>query len=56
MHAQNQTRVFVHFLFARQSHQAPRSITVPVLLLVGIVRVSYTGVEGTTPCVEVVIL
>jgi hypothetical protein len=28
-------------LLARQSHQAPRSITVPVLLLVGIVRVHY---------------
>jgi hypothetical protein len=29
------------FLFARKSHQAPRSITVPVLLMVGIVRVHY---------------
>ncbi len=29
------------FLLARQSHQAPKSITVPVLLLVGIIRVHY---------------
>jgi hypothetical protein len=29
------------FLLARQSHQAPRIITVPVLLLVGIVRVHF---------------
>jgi hypothetical protein len=29
------------FLLARQSHQAPRSITVPVLLLVGIFRVHF---------------
>ncbi len=28
-------------LFARQSHHAPRIVTVPVLLLVGIVRVHY---------------
>ncbi len=41
MRAQNQTRVNVHFLLARQSHQAPRSVTVPVLLLVRIVRVHY---------------
>jgi hypothetical protein len=39
--AQNQTRVYVHFLLARQSHQVPRSITVPVLLLVGIASVHY---------------
>jgi hypothetical protein len=30
-----------NFLLARQSHQAPRIITVAVLLLVGIVRVLY---------------
>jgi hypothetical protein len=30
------------FLFARQSHHAPRIVTVPVLLLVGIIRVHYT--------------
>ncbi len=36
--AQNQT-VYVIFLLERQSHQAPRCVTVPVLLLVGIVRV-----------------
>ncbi len=41
MHAQNRTRVYVHFLLARQSHQAPRSVTVLVLLLVGIVRVHF---------------
>ncbi len=29
------------FLLARQSHHAPRTIMVPVLLLVGIVRVHY---------------
>jgi hypothetical protein len=29
------------FLLARQSHQAPRIVTVWVLLLVGIVRVHY---------------
>jgi hypothetical protein len=29
------------FLLARQSHHAPRIVTVPVLLLVGIVRVHY---------------
>jgi hypothetical protein len=29
------------FLLARQSHHTPRIITVPVLLLVGIVRVHY---------------
>ncbi len=29
------------FLLARQSHQAPRSITVPVLLMVEIVRVHF---------------
>jgi hypothetical protein len=33
--------VDVHFMLARQSHQAPRSVTVPVLLLVGIVRVHF---------------
>ena len=32
---------YVHFLFARQSHQAPRSVTVLILLLVGIVRVHF---------------
>ncbi len=41
MRAQNGTRVYVHFLLAGQSHQAPRSITVLVLLLVGIVRVHF---------------
>ena len=40
MRAQNRTRVNV-LLLARQSHQAPRSITVLVLLLVGIVRVHF---------------
>jgi hypothetical protein len=30
------------FLLARQSHYTPRIVTVPVLLLVGIVRVQYT--------------
>jgi hypothetical protein len=39
--AQNRTRVYVHFLLARKSHQALRSVTVPVLLLVGIVRVHF---------------
>ncbi len=39
--AKKQTRVFVQFLLVRQSHQAPRSVTVPVLLLVGIVRVHF---------------
>jgi hypothetical protein len=29
------------FLLARQSHHAPRILTVPVLLLVGFVRVHY---------------
>ncbi len=29
------------FLLVRQSHPAPRSVTVPVLLLVGIVRVHF---------------
>jgi hypothetical protein len=29
------------FLLARQSYHAPRIVTVPVLLLVGIVRVHY---------------
>jgi hypothetical protein len=29
------------FLLARQSHHAPRIVTVPVLLLVEIVRVQY---------------
>ncbi len=29
------------FLLARQSHHTPRIVTVPVLLLVGIVRVHY---------------
>ena len=29
------------FLLARQSHQAPRSVTVPVLLLVGNIRVHF---------------
>jgi hypothetical protein len=29
------------FLLARQSHHTPRIITVPVLLLVGIVRVQH---------------
>jgi hypothetical protein len=38
---QNRTRVYVHFLLARQSHQAPRSVTVLVLLLVGIFWVHY---------------
>jgi hypothetical protein len=33
--------VDVIFLLARQSHQAPRSITVPVLQMVGIVRVHF---------------
>ena len=32
---------YVNFLLARQSHQAPRSVMVPVLLLVGIVRVHF---------------
>ncbi len=33
---------YVQFLLARrESHQAPRSVTVPVLLLVGIVRVHF---------------
>jgi hypothetical protein len=41
MRTQNQTRVYVNFFLARQSHQAPRSIMVLVLLLVGIVRVHY---------------
>ncbi len=42
MRAQNRTRVYVHyFLLAMQSHQAPRSVTVLVLLLVGIVRVHF---------------
>ena len=31
----------VNILLARQSHQAPKSVTVPVLLLVGIVRVHF---------------
>jgi hypothetical protein len=30
-----------NFLLARQPHHAPRIITVPVLLMVGIVRVQY---------------
>jgi hypothetical protein len=30
-----------NFWLARQSHHAPRIVTVPVLLLVGIVRVHY---------------
>ncbi len=34
-------QVYVHFLLARQSHQAPRSVMVPVLLMVGIVRVHF---------------
>ncbi len=38
---QNLTIVFVHFLLARQSHKAPRSFMVPVLLLVGIVMLHY---------------
>jgi hypothetical protein len=29
------------FLLARQSHHAPRIVMVPVLLLVGIIRVHY---------------
>jgi hypothetical protein len=29
------------FLLARQSHHSPRNLTVPVLLLVGIVEVQY---------------
>ncbi len=29
------------FLLARHTHQAPRIVTVPVLLLVGIVRVHF---------------
>ncbi len=29
------------FLLARQSHHSPRTVTVPVLLLVGIVKVHY---------------
>ncbi len=33
--------VYVKFLVVRHSHQAPRCIMVPVLLLVGIVRVHY---------------
>ncbi len=33
--------VYVHFLLARQSHQAPRCVTVPILLLVGIIRVYF---------------
>jgi hypothetical protein len=33
--------VHPNFLLVRQSHQAPRIVTVPVLLLVGIVRVHY---------------
>jgi hypothetical protein len=48
VHAQNQTRVYVQFLLARQSHQAPRSITVPVLLLVGIFRVHYLYLNPKT--------
>jgi hypothetical protein len=36
-----QESTHVHFLLARQSHQAPRSATVLVLLLVGIVRVHF---------------
>ncbi len=33
--------IYVIFLLARKSHQAPRSVTVPVLLMVGIVRVHF---------------
>ncbi len=33
--------LYVNFLLVRQSHQAPRSVTVLVLLLVGIVRVHF---------------
>jgi hypothetical protein len=34
-------KIYVNCLLARQSHQAPRSITVPILLRVGIVRVHF---------------
>jgi hypothetical protein len=48
MRTQNQTRVYVHYLLVMQSHQAPRSITVPVLLLVGIVRVHFLYLNPKT--------
>ncbi len=48
--AQNQTRAYVHFLLARQSHQAPRSVTALVLLLVGNVRVHFLYLNPKRVC------